>query len=87
MSTPGFLDSISPWTSRSATPKPVVKDDGTLGDLGPQQRAGGDHRINHRHRVSLRDYPEDCPMLKVRWFYAVDVGGLRCFSIQHTETY
>ena len=74
MTTPGFLDSISPWTSRSATPKPAVKDDASLGGLGTQQKSGGDPRINHRQRVSLRDYPDDCPILTVRWFYAVDVG-------------
>ena len=28
--------------------------------------------MTHRHRLSLRHYPSDCPPLKVRWFYAVD---------------
>ncbi|KAL3456318.1 DDHD domain-containing protein [Aspergillus heterothallicus] len=33
---------------------------------------GEDHTVSHRHRLSLRQYPLDCPPLKVRWFYAVD---------------
>ncbi|KAL2842965.1 DDHD domain-containing protein [Aspergillus pseudoustus] len=33
---------------------------------------GEDHTVSHRHRLSLRHYPADCPLLKVRWFYAVD---------------
>ncbi|KAL2811164.1 DDHD domain-containing protein [Aspergillus granulosus] len=33
---------------------------------------GEDHTVSHRHRLSLRHYPADCPPLKVRWFYAVD---------------
>ncbi|MCJ1352700.1 MAG: hypothetical protein MMC33_002684 [Icmadophila ericetorum] len=77
MSNPGFLESISPWASRSSTPKPIPsKDDagevkGSPLGLKPQQ--GGDHRISHRPRFSLKNYPDDCPPLNVRWFYAVDV--------------
>ncbi|KAA6413064.1 MAG: hypothetical protein FRX48_02808 [Lasallia pustulata] len=43
----------------------------TAEGLGKQQ--GGDHVVNPRNRFSLRDYPEDCPSLNVRWYYAVDV--------------
>lgn len=71
MAAPGFLDSLSPWTSKSATPKPV-------GDLPPPQLGqwqGADHRVDHRTRFGPRDYPEDCPMLNTRWFYAVDVSS------------
>jgi hypothetical protein len=73
---PTFLETFSPWTSRTSTPKPgpSTSPDGDkppAGTLTPQQ--GGDHRINHRHRVSMREYPSDCPPLSVRWFYAVDV--------------
>lgn len=28
--------------------------------------------MTHRHKLSQRHYPSDCPPLKVRWFYAVD---------------
>lgn len=80
MSNPGFLDSLSPWTSRSATPTPKpgqMKGDNEKsihGEIGKQQQQqGGDHRVNHRHRLSLSVYPDDCPSLVVRWFYAVDV--------------
>ena len=70
MAAPGFLDTISPWSSRSATPKPPEKasSSGTS-----QSQQGGDHRVNHRHRLSIREYPDDCPPLNVRWYYAVDV--------------
>ena len=77
MSAPGFLDSLSPWTSRSTTPKlGQNKGDGEKnihGDMAKQQQQGGDHRVSHRHRLSLSVYPEDCPPLAVRWYYAVDV--------------
>ncbi|KAF2402548.1 DDHD-domain-containing protein [Trichodelitschia bisporula] len=39
----------------------------------PAQQRGGDHTISHRHRLSLRNYPPDCPPLKVQWFHATDV--------------
>ncbi|MCJ1405956.1 hypothetical protein MMC19_000021 [Ptychographa xylographoides] len=41
-------------------------------NLSGLRQQGGDHRVSQRHRLSLRDYPEDCPQLNVRWFYAVD---------------
>lgn len=71
---PGFLDSISPWTSRSTTPKPGQgKGDDSCSPQTPVKQQSIDHTISHRHRLSLRDYPEDCPKSNVRWFYAVDV--------------
>lgn len=77
MSGPGFLDSLSPWTSRSTTPKlgqtKGENEKSLLGDMAKQQQQGGDHRVSHRHRLSLSVYPDDCPPLLVRWFYAVDV--------------
>ena len=75
MATPAFLDSISPWNSRSTTPKPgQPRTDGKTTGAGlEKQRQGGDHSISHRNHLSLRDYPEDCPPLNIRWFYAVDV--------------
>ena len=82
----GFLDSISPWASRSSTPKPGQlkgeKPDERIspGNIGKQQQQGGDHRISHRHRLSLKSYPEDCPSLSARWFYAVDVCLRRYFD-------
>lgn len=74
MTAAGFLESFSPWTSRSNTPKLDRKEDGgnTASGLGQQQ--GGDHIVNLRNRFSLRVYPEDCPSLNIRWYYAVDVS-------------
>ncbi|KAI9836855.1 MAG: hypothetical protein M1819_001020 [Sarea resinae] len=66
------INAISPWGSRSATPKPGLTHGlGGEGGLGKQQ--GGDHTISHSHRLSSKRYPRDCPPLTVKWFYAVDV--------------
>ena len=70
-----FLESFSPWTSRSITPKL----DNSKESSAPEQPSlsnqhGADHSIDHRHRLSLKDYPSDCPKPNVRWFYAVDVS-------------
>ena len=77
MASTGFLDSITPWTSRSTTPKPGQG----IGDESPRPRDladghGTDHTISHRHLLSRRDYPVGCPPASVKWFYAVDVGIL-----------
>ncbi|KAI9676498.1 MAG: hypothetical protein M1817_000656 [Caeruleum heppii] len=66
------LGGLSPWGSRSATPKPATTA-GTAGDGGIGKQQGGDHAISRRQRLSSRNYPKDCPPLNVRWFYAVDV--------------
>lgn len=79
MAAPGFLDSISPWGARSTTPKPRQSrlETSPLADMSKQQ--GADHAVTRRHRLTHRDYPEDCPKLAGRWFYAVDVQSLPCF--------
>lgn len=65
-----FLGTFSPWnTPRSSTPAPA--------DRPPnaevlQRSQGEDHTVTHRHKLSWRHYPADCPSLKVRWYYAVD---------------
>jgi hypothetical protein len=64
-----LLGTLSPWsTPRSVTPQPAdpPKPDAL------QRSQGEDHTVTHRHRLSMRRYPSDCPPLKVRWFYAVD---------------
>lgn len=64
-----FLGTFSPWnTPRSSTPAP----DRAPGTDVLQRSQGEDHTITHRHRLSWRHYPSDCPPLKVRWYYAVD---------------
>lgn len=67
-----FLGAISPWNiSRSTTPQPGTADHVDRKD-GLQRSQGEDHTVTRRHRPSPRDYPKDCPPLRVRWFYAVD---------------
>lgn len=64
-----FLGTFSPWsTPRSSTPQ---LDQSRRQDF-LQRSQGEDHTVTHRHKLSLRHYPPDCPPLKVRWFYAVD---------------
>lgn len=74
MAAPGsFLDSISPWSTRSNTPKPGQGKELEPSKLSNQQ--GADHSIGNRHRLSISQYPKDCPPSQVRWFYAVDVSS------------
>lgn len=65
-------------TSRTATPQPTgvrsAEDaGGNSGESTLRPQRGGDHLVSHRHRLSLRNYPRDCPPLLVQWFHAVDV--------------
>ncbi|KAL3251200.1 hypothetical protein ABHI18_010776 [Aspergillus niger] len=63
-----FFGAFTPGkTPRSTTPQPDI---GTKELL--QRSRGEDHTVSHRHGLSPRRYPKDCPPLKVRWFYAVD---------------
>lgn len=74
MAASNFLDSISPWTSRSNTPKPgQAKDSASGPQTGLSNQYGADRAISRRHRWRLRDYPDDCPKVNIKWFYAVDV--------------
>lgn len=68
------FSAFSPWGTRSSTPKPGADQakDGLGTDPAGAQR-GGDHKVSHRHKLSLTDYPKDCPRLEVQWFHAVDV--------------
>jgi len=68
-----FLDSISPWASRSTTPKPTDGQEQDVDTAKLSNQKGADHSISHRHRLRLKDYPSDCPKPSTRWFYAVDV--------------
>ncbi|KAI9927336.1 hypothetical protein MW887_002948 [Aspergillus wentii] len=66
-----FLGAISPWnTSRNSIPQPATNQ--IDGQDVLQRSQGEDHTVTRRHRLSLRQYPKDCPLLRVRWFYAVD---------------
>lgn len=67
-----FLGAISPWgTSKSSTSQSTVIDNPD-GKDALQRSQGEDHTVLRRYKISQRHYPEDCPPLKVRWFYAVD---------------
>ena len=80
-----FLGSINPWGGRSSTPPPkspkqvptqTPKEDKNA--LKPS--LGGDHSSNNRPTPSSRRYPKDCPLLKTRWYYAVDLAKRKPFA-------
>ena len=73
-----FLGSISPW-SRSTTPVPKSPLQGPKEDA-PKRSSGVDHTISLRPSPSLKRYPKDCPPLKTRWYYAVDVAKRKPFA-------
>ncbi|KIW03108.1 uncharacterized protein PV09_05753 [Verruconis gallopava] len=78
------LASYSPWSSRSATPKPPAPDKKHEDPTFEPQR-GGDHSVSKRHRLSLKQYPSDCPPLVVRWFHAVDIPKRKPLQTQTSE--
>ncbi|KAI9683672.1 MAG: hypothetical protein M1829_004977 [Trizodia sp. TS-e1964] len=81
---PVGLSGLSPWGSRSTTPKPNQSEDdkGAISDgAKPSQQQGGDHVVSRRHRLSLKKYPLDCPPLNARWFYAADVSKRKPLSL------
>ena len=71
MAAPGFLEAMTPWSSRTATPQPKekhIQEKRSAPSTG--QKQGGDHRINPRHRLNHREYPDDTPNAKIRWFFS-----------------
>lgn len=74
-----YLAKLSPWGGRSPAMKaaPFSDSDAASGDLGLKQTKGRDHKVTHRHRLSLRNYPRDCPPLITQWFFATDVPKRR----------
>ncbi|OJD17958.1 hypothetical protein AJ78_01989 [Emergomyces pasteurianus Ep9510] len=68
-----FLPAVSqPNASQSGTPKPNPSE-ARNAKPGLQQSQGRDYTVSHIHRISASRYPKDCPPLKPRWFYAVDI--------------
>lgn len=67
------INRLSPWGPRSPAVKAQDVSDQASADIGLRQQRGGDHKVSHRHRLSLKRYPRDCPYLRVQWFFAVDV--------------
>ncbi|RHZ58479.1 uncharacterized protein CDV56_108063 [Aspergillus thermomutatus] len=76
-----FLGAISSWNASRNTKAPL-NNDGP--DVLPRSQ-GEDHTISHRHRLSLRHYPPDCPPLRVRWFYAVDSPKRKPLLSEHQK--
>lgn len=74
-SSASYLARLSPW-SRSPVIPPSKGKNGEPDPLLLQQK-GTDHVVSHRHRLSLRKYPRDCPPLRPCWFHAVDVPKRR----------
>lgn len=72
------ISKYSPW-SRSPAVQPSKGKDGepNAEPLLQQNLKGEDHVVTHRHRLSLRKYPRDCPPLRPQWFHAVDVPKRR----------
>ena len=74
-----FLGSISPW--RSSTPVPNSPRHAPKEDTSkPAPAPAADHSISLRPSPSLRSYPRDCPPLKAKWYYAVDVAKRKPFA-------
>jgi hypothetical protein len=72
------LSKLSPWPRSPAFPPSKGKDGEP--DAAPllHQQKGTDHRVlGTRHKLSQRNYPRDCPPMKVQWFHAVDVPKRR----------
>ncbi|PKX98574.1 DDHD family phospholipase [Aspergillus novofumigatus IBT 16806] len=76
-----FLGAISSWNASRNTKTPPNTDGS---DVLPRSQ-GEDHTITHRHRLSLRHYPPDCPPLRVRWFYAVDSPKRKPLLSEHQK--
>lgn len=68
---PAAMNAFSPWGTRSTTPKPGQERDEQ--EQAPEPQRGRDHFVGQKHRLSLKNYPRDCPPLKVQWYFAVDV--------------
>ncbi len=71
------MTALSPWASRSATPKSGVSAQESEDDKrkeNPSAQRGGDYSVSRRLKRSFKSYPSDCPPLNVQWYHAVDVS-------------
>ncbi|KAF2772509.1 DDHD-domain-containing protein [Teratosphaeria nubilosa] len=71
-----YLSKLSPW-SRTPTVASNEAKEGEPKSPPLQRQKGGDHVVTHRHRLSLKKYPRDCPPVRPCWFHAVDVPKRR----------
>ncbi|KAI5284338.1 hypothetical protein KEM54_001416 [Ascosphaera aggregata] len=64
-------------SSRSAFLNPIIQTQEGLQGVSTKpfltRSQGEDHTVVQFHRLHHQRYPKDCPPLRVRWFYAVDV--------------
>ncbi|KAK5078486.1 hypothetical protein LTR51_000676 [Lithohypha guttulata] len=74
-----FLGTINPW-SRTNTPPPKSPKQLPAKEEPLKPTSGLDHAISTRPTPSSRRYPKDCPTLKPRWYYAVDVAKRKPFA-------
>ncbi|KAF1356514.1 DDHD domain-containing protein [Delphinella strobiligena] len=90
-----YLAKLTPWGGRSSpaprpapnpNPNPGSDAESASGDLGLKQTKGSDHRVSHRHRLSSRSYPRDCPPLLPQWFFATDVPKRRPSPLEQSST-
>ena len=63
-------------SNNKATTQPLEAEPSS-GDIGLKRTQGSDHKVTHRHRLSSRSYPKDCPPLVPQWFFATDVPKRR----------
>jgi hypothetical protein len=75
-STQSYLSKLSPWAQNVSIPQSKSKEPEREAS-GLQEQKGADHVVSHRHRLSLRKYPRDCPPMRPQWFHAVDVPKRR----------
>ena len=73
-----FLGTINPW-SRSTSPAPRSPRQPPQKEEPLKPTSGLDHAISARPTPSVRRYPNDCPALKSRWYYAVDIAKRKPF--------
>jgi hypothetical protein len=72
------LSKLSPWPRSPAIPPSKGKDGEPDATPLLHQQKGADHRVlGTRHKISQRNYPRDCPPMRVQWFHAVDVPKRR----------
>lgn len=75
-----YLSKLAPasWSKSPVLPPAKGQNGEPEGDtsLHPQKK-GADHVVSHRHRLSSRTYPRDCPPLRPQWFHAVDIPKRR----------
>jgi len=57
----------SPWAG-----SPPTADGNNRGRQ--EATTSADHSTSHLYGISVRNYPGDCPPLKVQWFHAVDAS-------------